>query len=80
MTEQHTPAVLTDISANPFKAEVLRRVAAERDRLKALNVELVEALNAILAKFESDPDDLGTMDDGIDIVRAALTKAKGEAP
>ena len=37
--------------------------------------ELLDALQAIVAKFESDPDDLETMDAGIAIAKEAITKA-----
>lgn len=37
-----------------------------------LNVKLVAALKAVVTKFEENPDDLGTMDEGISIALAAL--------
>lgn len=41
--------------------------------------DLLAALHAIVAKFESDPDDLETMDAGIKIARAAIAKAEGRS-
>jgi hypothetical protein len=46
-------------------------------KLIAAAPEMLEALEAIIAKFNENPDDLETMDAGIKIAEAAIAKATG---
>ncbi|KKL66012.1 hypothetical protein LCGC14_2149210 [marine sediment metagenome] len=58
---------------------MVARVAllAERDRLKALNAELVEALERTVGCLEEVAEDGGPIyDETMDISRAALAKAR----
>lgn len=51
---------------------------AERDRLKAINAELVAALGTLIASLEWECNRSGTTYNGYESARAALTAAKGE--
>ena len=69
-TEEEVTAFLRLIAAAP-------ETAAERDRLKAVNAELVVALRAVVAEYDSW---MGYNDDGfnvptIEAARAAIAKA-----
>ena len=87
---EHTPTpwrVLIQTGFNPLLLDDNDKIVGEIHSpaaanwvMRAVNAHdaLVEALTAIIAKFESDPDDLETMDAGIKIARAALKLAKGE--
>ena len=48
--------------------------------LLAAAPDLLGALKQILSLYESDPDDLETMDTGAKIARAAIAKATGGTP
>lgn len=75
ITSQHLPEMDDDVcevyGGNDDDCETRKANAA----LIAAAPDLLEALHAIIAKFESDPDDLETMDAGIAIARAAIAKA-----
>lgn len=54
-----------------------KAIAKHLGPLFAAAPEMLEALNAIVANFESDPDDLETMDAGVKFARSAIAKATG---
>jgi len=65
----------------PLIAEPPPETAAERDRLKEINAELLAALEALMWRFEADDaDPHSSTDDAPDIqqARAAIAKARGE--
>lgn len=64
--------------SNPLPEDNTPETAARQAsdlQICAAAPDLLAALHAIIAKFESDPDDLETMDAGIAIARAAIAKA-----
>jgi hypothetical protein len=61
-------------------AEGITEIADERDRLKAINAELVEVAQAVVDRWESPLwKDLPATAGYIAGLRAAINKAKGES-
>lgn len=61
-------------------ADSYEQLLAERDRLREVNAELVEALNAVVSAYESPPHGLNWMEAvaiNMKNVRAAIAKAEG---